>query len=136
MAKQTVNRRQDGTFGPGNQLGRQFRPGESGNPKGRPTERPFTIALREALDANDGELVETLAQVAIDKALSGDFRYFKEIMDRTDGKVTDKVQHSGHVDSLISQEKYENMSDEQLARLMHAAGLDGTDGMNANGTTG
>ena len=125
--EQTACRRSNGTFGRGNKIGNRFRQGESGNPQGRRPERPLTAALREALDANDGELIKTLAQVAIDKALSGDFRYFKEIMDRTDGKVTDKVQHSGHVDSLISQEKYENMSDEQLARLMHAAGLDGTD---------
>jgi hypothetical protein len=123
MVKQTVNRRTDGTFGRGNQIGRQFQPGKSGNPKGRPTERPLTIALREALDANDGELIKILVQVAIDEALSGNFRYFKEIFDRSDGKVSDKVQHSGQVDSLISQERFEGMDDEQLARLMHAAGI-------------
>ena len=87
----------------------------------------MTAALREALDANDGELIKTLVQVAIDEALSGNFRFWKELMDRSDGKVTDKVQHSGHIDNMFAELKYENMSDEQLARLMHAAGLDGTD---------
>jgi hypothetical protein len=91
MVEQTVNRRQDGTFATGNQIGRQFQPGQSGNPKGRPTERPLTASLREALNADDGKLIETLAQVSIDKALSGDFRYFREIMDRVDGKVTDRL---------------------------------------------
>jgi hypothetical protein len=123
MVEQTVNRRQDGTFGRGNKIGRRFRPGQSGNPKGRPTERPLTIALREILEANDGKLIETLAQVAIDEALSGNFRYFKEIFDRSDGKVSNKVQHSGHVDSLISQERFEDMDDEQLGRLMRTAGI-------------
>jgi len=32
---------------------------------------------------------------------------------------------------MFAELKYEDMSDEQLARHMHAAGLDGTDGMNA-----
>jgi hypothetical protein len=67
---------------------------------------PLTIALREALNANDGELIKTLVQTAIDEALSGNFRYCKEIFDRSDGKVSNKVQHSG-----------------QFARLMHAAGI-------------
>jgi hypothetical protein len=123
MTKQTVNRRADGTFGRGNQIGRQFQPGKSGNPMDRPTERPLTASLREALDANDGELIEMLVQVAVEKAKEGNFRYFKEIMDRVDGKVTDKVQHIGHIDSMFAELKYENMSNEQLARLMHAAGI-------------
>jgi hypothetical protein len=82
MVEQTVNRRTDGTFGPGNSIGRQFQPGQSGNPKGRPPERPLTVALRDALDANDGEIIKVLVQTAIDRAKAGDFRYFKEIMDR------------------------------------------------------
>ena len=127
MVKQAVNRRTDGTFATGNRIGPRFRPGESGNPRGRPLERPLTAALREVLDANDGELIKTLVQVAIDKAKGGDFRFWKELMDRSDGKVVDRVEHSGRVDSPISQEKYENMSDEQLARLMRTAGIDGTD---------
>ena len=127
MAKQTVNRRQDGTFGRGNRLGRRFRPGESGNPTGRPTERPLTAALREALDANDGELIKTLVQVAIDEALSGNFRFWKELMDRSDGKVSDKIEHSGRIDSMFAELKIEDMSVEQRRRLMRTAGLDGTD---------
>jgi len=91
MTEQTVNRLSGGRFAPGNKIGRRFQPGQSGNPKGRPPERPLTASLREALDANDGELIQSLAQMAIDKALSGDFRYFKEIMDRSDGKVTDRL---------------------------------------------
>jgi hypothetical protein len=90
MVEQTVNRRQDGTFERGNKIGRQFHPGESGNPQGRPP-GPLTASLREALDADDGKMIETLAQVAIDKAKAGDFRYFREIMDRVDGKVTDRL---------------------------------------------
>ena len=39
----------------------------------------------------DGELIRGLVQVAIDRAVAGEFRYFKEILDRTDGKVSDRL---------------------------------------------
>ena len=94
MTKQAVNtptRRQDGTFAPGNKIGPRFKPGQSGNPKGRPPERPLTALLRETLDANDGELIRSIVLVAVERALAGDFRYFKEIMDRTEGKVKDQL---------------------------------------------
>ena len=91
MMEQTACRRSDGTFGRGNTIGNRFPEGQSGNPKGRRPERPLTEALRDALDANDGELIETLAHVAIDKAKGGDFRFFREIMDRIDGKVTNHL---------------------------------------------
>jgi len=96
MVEQAVNRRQDGTFATGNEIGPRFKPGQSGNPKGRPTERPLTTALRDALDANDGELIRELVGVAIDRALAGEFRYFKEIIDRTDGKVSDRLDVSAN----------------------------------------
>ena len=101
MVEQTVNRRTDGTFGPGNSIGRQFQPGQSGNPKGRPPERPLTVALRDALDANDGEIIKVLVQTAIDRAKAGDFRYFKEIMDRVDGKVTNRMDVSDDGQSYL-----------------------------------
>ena len=94
MTKQAVNtpmRRQDGTFAPGNKIGPRFKPGVSGNPKGRPPERPLTALLRETLDANDGELIRSIVLVAVERAVAGDFRYFKEIMDRTEGKVKDQL---------------------------------------------
>ena len=118
MAKQTVNRRQDGTFEQGNQIGRRFQPGQSGNPKGRPP-GPMTALLRDTLDANDGELIETLVQTAIDKALSGDFRFFREILDRVDGKVTDRLDVTA--DSM-SIETYPGLTAEDLEYLAKAHG--------------
>jgi len=101
MVDQTACRRSDGTFGRGNTIGNRFRQGESGNPKGRRPEKPLTAALREVLDANDGEIIETLARVAIDEALSGDFRFWKEIMDRVDGKVTNRLDVSADGQSYL-----------------------------------
>jgi hypothetical protein len=118
MVKQTVDRKQDGTFGHGNNIGRQFRPGESGNPKGRPP-GPFTASLRDALAANDGKMIETLAQVAIDKAISGEFRYFKEILDRTEGRVTNRLNVAA---TRMSIEDYPGLSNEQRAALAEMEG--------------
>ena len=91
MTEQTVNRLSGGRFALGNKIGRRFKPGQSGNPKGRPPERPLTALLRETLDANDGELIRSIVLVAVERAVAGDFRYFKEIMDRTEGKVKDQL---------------------------------------------
>ena len=99
--EQTACRRSDGTFGRGNTIGNRFRQGESGNPKGRRPERPLTTALREVLDANDGEIIKVLVQTAIDRAKAGDFRYFKEIMDRVDGKVTNRMDVSDDGQSYL-----------------------------------
>jgi hypothetical protein len=79
----------DGKFLPGNHAAGEhlFKPGVSGNPNGRPSTRRFTARLREALDKNDGEMTKAMVNVACQRALRGDFRYFKEIIDRVEGKV-------------------------------------------------
>ena len=87
------DRAPDGRFLPGNQAAGEhlFKPGVSGNPSGRPSTRRLTAKLREALDKNDGEMVKALVNVACQRALKGDFRYFKEIIDRVEGKVPDRL---------------------------------------------
>lgn len=64
----------------------RFKPGRSGNPNGRPKGRSVTAILRQVIEANDGELAERLVRVLVDRALAGDFRCLKEILDRIDGK--------------------------------------------------
>lgn len=71
----------------------QFKPGQSGNPGGRPKKLPGTIALRA--DLQDPELAQKLGRVQIRKALRGDTRAFKEILDRVEGKVPIRIEHSG-----------------------------------------
>ncbi len=68
-----------------------WKPGQSGNPAGRPKNKPITAALKDLLDKNDGEAIKALASVALKNALKGDFRYAKEILDRIDGKVMDQL---------------------------------------------
>jgi hypothetical protein len=73
-------------FQPGNQLGRRWQPGESGNPAGRRPKDPLKSALLAHLD-DDPDLPARLVAAGIEKALAGDFRYWKELWDRLDGKV-------------------------------------------------
>jgi hypothetical protein len=71
----------------------QFQPGESGNPKGRPS-GSLGDRLRAVLagPTKDGQTVgDKLIEAAVKHAAKGDFRFFKEIWDRHDGKIPDPV---------------------------------------------
>jgi len=63
--------------------------GVSGNPGGRP-KKTLTAALEAELELRP-ELLKALIQKGIKKALEGDFRYWKELYDRLDGKVPTPV---------------------------------------------
>lgn len=76
----------------------QFKPGQSGNPGGRPKEKRLTEALRRKLaePTADGRLyAEALAECLISLALDGDISAIREIADRTDGKPTQAMELSG-----------------------------------------
>jgi hypothetical protein len=67
--------------------------GVSGNPGGRPRKKPLTDALREYLDDP-----KNLARVitAMDKRIrKGDIRAIKELIDRVEGKVSQRVELTG-----------------------------------------
>ena len=85
-----------------------WKPGQSGNPKGRPKGSGVTDRLKALLDqpVKDGAemtVAEALAKAAMKAALKGDHRFFKEILDRTEGKVTDKLEVDGDM-RVIHQE--------------------------------
>lgn len=64
--------------------------GQSGNPGGRPKEKPWADALRAALSELDADGIKKLRKVAeamVNKALEGDVPAIKEIGDRLDGKA-------------------------------------------------
>ena len=118
--KDTIPGRNGGTLTP-------FKPGNNMNPNGRPKSRPIAAAIRELLDADEGSKLKKIARVAVDNASDGDFRFAKEIMERIDGKVADKIEHSGRIDSTISEEKFEDMNDESRNRLLRSAGITDVD---------
>src|SRR5262245_57012920 len=89
--KQAVNRRQSGQFLPGNQEGKKFEPGQSGNSSGRPRRTKIGEALMaklaEAFPAgSETTIADHLAASLIKEALQGNVMAIREIADRTEGR--------------------------------------------------
>ena len=80
----------------------QFKPGQSGNPKGRPRGTSLTARLRKALKKNDGQLAEMLVKVAIREAGRGDYRHLKEIWDRVDGTLVTRIQIEAELERMLN----------------------------------
>jgi hypothetical protein len=76
-----------------------FRPGQSGNPKGRPKgSRNRNTIIMEWLEApsEDGEPnVDTMTKAIIKKAIGGDVPAFRELLDSAYGKIADKTELTG-----------------------------------------
>jgi hypothetical protein len=75
----------------------RFKPGNRANPHGRPKGPTYSTRLRTLLQCQelagqalpDGKTIaDLLAEVMVRKALQGDYRFTREILDRTEGKVT------------------------------------------------
>lgn len=76
----------------GRSRGRPFEPGQSGNPGGRPRGKSVTAALRELIDAQGPESV---AGPLLKAAQTGDLKAIRIVLERTEGKVPDQVEHEG-----------------------------------------
>lgn len=78
---------------------KRFKRGVSGNPNGRPRGTSMTAIIRRVLsepDKNFGTKADALIAIAVKAARKGDFRFFKELIDRHDGKVPDTyANHNG-----------------------------------------
>lgn len=102
LEKTNGKQTQKNKFPPGNKVGNRFKPGESGNPKGRPKLTKLSIALREKLaeanpDAPEQTIAEQIADALIKEAKSGDVSAIREIGDRTEGKPKQAIDVDMHV---------------------------------------
>jgi Family of unknown function (DUF5681) len=72
----------------------QFKPGQSGNPGGRPKGSGVTGALRALLEqAHNGKAIQDLlAERWLKEALSGKPVHLQMLLERTEGKITEKHQ--------------------------------------------
>jgi hypothetical protein len=73
-----------------------WKPGESGNPKGKKPgtlkEKPYRDALRmEIAAAEDFKDLRAIARAHLEKARSGDIAAIKELADRLDGRPVQDV---------------------------------------------
>lgn len=78
----------------------QFRPGQSGNPAGRPPTRQITDRLRAALEeiGDDGRpLAEAVMRQWLTMVADGDVSALRELLDRVEGTIMQahKLEHDG-----------------------------------------
>ena len=91
---------------PENVEGHQFKPGQSGNPSGKPkgTKHLSTLLkamLNETVEI-DGQTIkfdQALIKKLLKKASEGDIKAIQEVFDRTEGKATQEIEteHTGGI---------------------------------------
>ena len=74
----------------------KWKTGQSGNPKGRPSLKPYREAL-QALALENKEALKAIGQALMARAITGDVAAIKEFADRLDGKVPSTVGGSTEV---------------------------------------
>lgn len=81
--------RKQGEVGPGRPPKEyQFKPGQSGNPSGRPKNSIATL-LRDILDADDQKNAKAFAQALLINACKGNGTAIRELLNRIDGPVAE-----------------------------------------------
>jgi Family of unknown function (DUF5681) len=76
----------------------RWKPGQSGNPKGRPIKHPITTALQESLSE---ESAKEIAEVLIARAAGGDLDAARFIADRLEGKAIARTESGGPGDFTL-----------------------------------
>ena len=115
-------RQPDGTFAPGNRVGKHFRKGRSGNPAGRPKSAMLSDALRRRLgevdekDPEERTHAEVIADRLIAKAKEGDVPAIREIGDRVEGKAQQRVTLSRDVREIYERTVTEIMESSGCTR--------------------
>jgi Family of unknown function (DUF5681) len=82
----------------------QFKPGQSGNPGGRPRGVSLTKLISGLLEKEEFQgvslegrkVADALAFVIVKKAIEGDYRFVELVMNRIDGKVPNTIAIDTH----------------------------------------
>ena len=91
-------------------VGKGFKKGQSGNPKGRPTKDLCITSLikdelTEIANTKEGKKMtwaQLFAKALVRKACQGHSVAIREVMDRVDGKVPQPVQHTGDPENPVT----------------------------------
>lgn len=80
----------------------KFKPGQSGNPKGRPRKLPeIDTLLSEVLGEEEGEEAREILKALLKEAKKGNVRAAEVLLDRAYGKpkqeIDQKTEHSGEI---------------------------------------
>jgi hypothetical protein len=75
--------------------GTQWKPGQSGNPRGRTPEKLITDALK-GIYSNPEELARFI-RAAHSRACKGHVKFWELIADRLEGKVMQQIEHTGNI---------------------------------------
>lgn len=68
-----------------------WKPGQSGNPKGRPKKKPFAEVLEQMI-SQEPEALESVVKAALTEASNGNVQAQKMISEILDGKPTQQVE--------------------------------------------
>ena len=87
--------------------GRPFKPGQSGNPAGRPQgalnfATKWRLFMEKAAVENEttaDDIERQLLKVALERAREGDIRFWDSIFDRVYGRATQPVEVDGRIDT-------------------------------------
>lgn len=72
--------------------GYRWKPGQSGNPRGRPKGSGLTDRLRALLEKDDGAALNAIAAAVVEAAKAGDAAFVRMLWERIDGPVSARVE--------------------------------------------
>jgi hypothetical protein len=99
----------------------RWKPGQSGNPGGRPKRTPLIDAFREVLskpvpgDMRGRTYAQAISEKLATKAVEGDIRAAQELADRAEGKARQTLQ----IENTTLKQAFERMSDAELEAYAH-----------------